>query len=109
MGFLDKVKAGAESAAAKAKEEAKELQTKREIGQTYDELGKVAYDLVERGEISHTELAAVADRIRALKAQLEELSGGGTVAAAAASPAGPAAPAEPSEPPAPSGPPAMPS
>ena len=103
MGFLDKVKAGAETAAAKAKEEAKELQTKREIGQAYDELGKVAYDLVERGEISHTELAAVADRIRALKVQLEELGGGGVAVAATAAPAGS------SEPPAPSGPPAMPS
>ena len=104
MGFLDKAKAAGQSAVAKGKEEAKELQTKREIGQAYDELGKVAYDLVERGEISHAELTGGADRIRALKAQLEELSGGGAPVAAAA-----AAPAAPSEPAAPSGPPAMPS
>ena len=102
MGFLDKAKAGVQSAGAKAKEEAKELQTKREIGQAYDELGKVAYDLVERGEISHAELATVADRIRALKAQLAELAGGGAPVAGAAA-------AAPSEPAAPSGPPAMPS
>ena len=101
MGFLDKAKAAGQSAVAKGKEEAKELQTKRELGQAFDELGKVAYDLVERGEISHAELAAGGDRIRALKAQLEELSGGGAPVAAAA-----AAPSEPAEP---SGPPAMPS
>ena len=102
MGFLDKAKAGAQSAAARAKEEAKELQTKRELGQAFDELGKVAYDLVERGEISHAELVAGTDRIRALKAQLAELAGGGAPVAAAAG-------AAPSEPAAPSGPPAMPS
>ena len=39
MGFLDKAKAAAEQAATKAKETAGDLQTKRELGQAYDELG----------------------------------------------------------------------
>jgi len=103
MGFLDKVKSGAEQAAAKAKEEAKELQTKRELGQVYDEFGKAAYELVARGEISHAELEAGAERIRSLRARLEELQGGGAEAAPAAAAAGPV------EPPPSSGPPAMPS
>ena len=40
MGFLDKAKAAAEQAASKAKETAGELQTKRELSQAYDELGR---------------------------------------------------------------------
>lgn len=102
MGLLDKVKAGAEQAAAKAKEEAKELQTKRELGQAYGELGRTAFDLVERGELSHAELTAGVERIRVLRAQLEELGG------SPGEPVGAAASSE-SEPPPPSAPPAMPS
>ena len=49
MGFLDKAKAAAEQAASKAKETAGELQTKRELGQAYDELGRKAHELIERG------------------------------------------------------------
>jgi hypothetical protein len=54
MGFLDKAKAAAEQAAAKAKEGVQEVQTKRELGQAYEELGKTTFSLVEGGEISHT-------------------------------------------------------
>src|SRR3972149_7005437 len=88
MGFLDKVKSGAEQVAAKTKEEAKELQTKRELGQAYDEFGKAAYELVARGEISHAELEAGAERIRSLRARLEELAGGGAGKGSAAPRAG---------------------
>ena len=59
MGFLDKAKAAAEQAASKAKETAGELQTKRELGQAYDELGRTTFDLVESGERrGHTARAA---------------------------------------------------
>ena len=40
MGFLDKAKAAAEQAAAKAKEGVEDVQTKRELSQAYNELGK---------------------------------------------------------------------
>jgi hypothetical protein len=39
MGLLDKAKAAAEQAAAKAKEGVEEVQTKRELGQAFNELG----------------------------------------------------------------------
>ena len=52
MGFLDKAKAAAEQAASKAKETTGEFQTKRELSQTYDELGRKAFELVESGEVS---------------------------------------------------------
>ena len=45
MGFLDKAKSAAETATSKAKEGIGDVQTKRELGQAYDELGKIAFDL----------------------------------------------------------------
>ena len=72
MGLLDKAKAAAGQAAIKAKETAGELQTKRELGQAYDELGQKTFDLIESGEVSAPALEPPAERIRTLKAQLEE-------------------------------------
>jgi hypothetical protein len=71
MGFLDKAKAAAEQAASKAKETAGELQTKRELGQAYDELGQKTFELIETGTVSAPALEPLAERVRALKAQLE--------------------------------------
>ncbi len=67
MGLLDKAKAAAEQAAAKAKEGVGEVQTKRELGQAYNELGKAAFELVEGGEISHPRLRELAEKIRTLE------------------------------------------
>jgi hypothetical protein len=72
MGFLDKAKAAAEQAAIRAKETAGELQTKRELGQAYDELGRRTFELVESGEVSSTTLDPFVERIRSLKAELDE-------------------------------------
>ena len=71
MGLLDKAKAAAEQAAAKAKEGVEEVQTKRELSQAYSELGKSAFDLVENGEISDPRLDASVEKIKTLKAKLE--------------------------------------
>jgi hypothetical protein len=71
MGFLDDAKAAAEHAVTKAKETAGELQTKRELGQAYDELGRATFDLVESGQVSATPLEPLVERIRTLKARLE--------------------------------------
>jgi hypothetical protein len=94
MGFLDKAKAAAEQAASKAKETAGDLQTKRELSQTFDELGHKTFELVESGDVSSTELDPIVEKIRTLKAQLEA---GEPVAAGAST-----------EPPESTGPPAMP-
>ena len=71
MGFLDKAKAAADQAATKAKETAGDLQTKRELGQAYDELGRKAYERAEAGELSSSALDPLIQRIKELKAQLE--------------------------------------
>jgi hypothetical protein len=70
MGLLDKAKAAAEQTAAKAKEGAHELQVKRDLGATYDELGKLVFDLYEQGELTHPKLEEKAERIRALRGEL---------------------------------------
>jgi hypothetical protein len=66
MGFLDKAKAAAVEATAKAKEGVEDVQVKRELSQAYNELGKVAFELVESNEIAHPRLETVAEKIRAL-------------------------------------------
>ena len=71
MGLLDKVMTAAEQAAMKAKETADELQAKRALGQAHGELGQKTFELIERGEVSAPDLAPLAERVRALKAQLE--------------------------------------
>jgi hypothetical protein len=70
MGLLDKVKAGAEQAASNAQKQAQTVAAKRELSQAYSDLGKTAYGLLDRGEISHGDLAAGADHIRELQARL---------------------------------------
>jgi hypothetical protein len=74
MGFIDKVKAtvktGAEQAAAKAQEEYEKMQRRRELAQAYEDLGGKTFELVERGDLSHSDLAPLVDRVRTLKAGL---------------------------------------
>jgi hypothetical protein len=70
MGLLDKAKAAAEQAAAKAKEGVEEVQTKRDLNAAYGELGQKTFALLESGELQQAELGAVAERIRTLKAKL---------------------------------------
>jgi hypothetical protein len=83
MGFLDKAKAAAEQAATKAKEGVDDVQTKRELSQAYNELGKTAYELIESGGLSHPRLEAASEKIRALNAKTATDNG-----AAAEAPAG---------------------
>jgi hypothetical protein len=71
MGLLDRAKTVAEQATTKAKEGLEEVQTRRELSQAYGELGKVTFELMESGELSHARLTSGVEQIRALKAELE--------------------------------------
>ena len=72
MGFLDKVKEQAEQAAAKAKEGIDDVQAKRELKELYAELGQEAFTLHEQGALTHPALDGLAEKIRDVKARLED-------------------------------------
>jgi hypothetical protein len=69
MGFLDKAKAAAEQAATKAQEGVEGVTTKRDLSQAYGELGHVAYQLIQRGEIDHAELTPLAERVTEIESK----------------------------------------
>jgi hypothetical protein len=71
MGFLDKVGGNIRKTASKAREGVEELQTKRELGQAYAELGRRAFDLIDAGKLQAPELDFDTERIRKLKVDLE--------------------------------------
>ncbi len=77
MSFMDKakesVKSGAEQAAAKAQVELERLQLRHELGQAYSALGEKTFELADRGDLSHPEIAELVDRVRALRKQLESI------------------------------------
>ena len=50
MSLVDRLKAGAEQTATKAKEGVQDVQTKRELSQAYTELGQATFSLIESGE-----------------------------------------------------------
>ena len=79
MGFLDKAKAAAVEATAKAKEGVEDVQTKRELSQAYNDLGKTAFDLIKSGELSDPRLDDSVAKIRALTGKLDD-DGAGTQA-----------------------------
>ena len=72
MGFLDKAKAAAVEATAKAKEGVEDVQLKRELSQAYNELGKSTFQLIESGDLTHPTLEATAAKIRTLNARAAE-------------------------------------
>ena len=74
MGFLDKAKSAAETATSKARDGIGDVQTKRELGQAYDELGKLAYELADAGQIAHERLEEPVARIRSLRSELEDVT-----------------------------------
>jgi hypothetical protein len=88
VGLLDKAKAAAEQAAARAKEGVDDVQAKRELSQAYGDLGKTTYELISAGDLTDARLEAAAEKIRGLREKI-----GGSSAADA----GPATP-DPSEP-----------
>jgi hypothetical protein len=69
--FIDRAKQVAGQAATKAKGELEDAQTRRELGQAYDALGKLTFELVTSGELNDERLKAEVERIKELKTKLE--------------------------------------
>lgn len=72
MGFLDKARTVAEQASSRAREGVEDVQAKRALGAAYGELGRIAFALVESGEIAHEQLTAAAEEVRVQKAKLDD-------------------------------------
>lgn len=101
MGFIDKVKesikSGADLAATKAQVEYEKMQGRRELADAYESLGEKSFELADRHEISHADLAPLVEQVRAAKERLESVG----KEAAEAPPATPTDPATEEPPPAP--------
>jgi hypothetical protein len=79
MGFMDKLKAGAEElkvgageATTRARDTVQEAQVRRDLAQAYTELGRTAYTLVDEGALRDERLDHAVQRIRELGAQLSD-------------------------------------
>jgi hypothetical protein len=95
VGFLDKAKAAAEQATAKAKEGVDDVQAKRQLALAYSELGQKAYDLADRGDLKHAELDPIVEKIRGLKAHDNGDAAAATASATTTTPPSDAPPAMP--------------
>ncbi len=71
MSLVDRAKAAAGTASTKAREGVEDMKTKRELGETYDSLGKLTFELVESGEISHEKITPLVEKVKELQAALE--------------------------------------
>jgi hypothetical protein len=71
MSLLDRAKEVAGQAATRAKEEFEDAQLRRELSQAYAELGKITYELVNAGEITHARFDPPVARIKTLQEELE--------------------------------------
>jgi hypothetical protein len=77
MGWMDKLKAGAEEvktgageATARARETVHEAQVRQELQNAYTELGRTTYTLVDEGSLKDERLDYAVGRIRELGSQL---------------------------------------
>jgi hypothetical protein len=79
MGFMDKLKAGAEEikvgageATTRARDTVQEAQVRRDLQQAYTELGRTTYMLASDGSLRDERLDHAVQRIRELGAQLPD-------------------------------------
>lgn len=76
MGVIDKLKAGADEATARARETVQDTQLKHELGQAYGELGRAAYALVLEGGMTDPQglrdprFSAAVERVHGLESRL---------------------------------------
>ena len=70
QSFLDRLKDATGVVATKAREGIEELQTRHELSQAYGDLGRKTAELVESGAVTHADLTAAVEKIKALKAEL---------------------------------------
>jgi uncharacterized protein involved in exopolysaccharide biosynthesis len=92
QSFFDRLKDATSVVATKAREGIEDLQTRQELSRAYSDLGRTVVELVEKGEVTHPELTAAAEKIKGLKAELEAESKTDEPAAEPSAPTEPAPP-----------------
>jgi multidrug resistance efflux pump len=70
--LFDRLKEATANVTQMTREQVGSLQTKKELWQTYADLGRKTAELVESGAVSHPELSPMVERVNELKAQLAE-------------------------------------
>jgi hypothetical protein len=100
QSFFDRLKDATNVVATRAREGIEDLQTRQGLSRAYNDLGRTTVELVEKGEVTHPELTAAAEKIKALKAELEASE---SEAAGSSEPAASSESAPPSEPTPPAG------
>ena len=70
QSFMDRLKEATGVVATKAREGIEDLQTRQSLSRAYNDLGRKTVELVEKGEITHPELSAAVEEIKALKAEI---------------------------------------
>jgi uncharacterized protein involved in exopolysaccharide biosynthesis len=98
QSFFDRLKDATNVVATRTREGIEDLQTRQGLSRAYNDLGRTTVELVEKGEVTHPELTAAAEKIKALKADLEasESEAAGSTEPAASSESAP--PSEPTPP-----------
>ena len=91
MSFFDKAKQKAGQAAAMVQEGVEDVQQQRELTKAQNELGKIAFELHEAGELSHSGLDAAVAKIREVNAKIAGSATEATADAPAADPSQPPA------------------
>jgi hypothetical protein len=95
QSFLDRLKDATNVVATRAREGIEDLQTRQALSRAYSDLGRTTVDLVEKGELTHPQLAKAVEEIKQLRAELEAA---GESEEPAAEPAAEPAPDEPPPP-----------
>jgi hypothetical protein len=70
QGFFDQLKDATAVVVQKTRDGVEDLQQKRELSETYGELGRKTAELVKSGAIAHADLTPFMDRIAELEAAL---------------------------------------
>ena len=71
-GWMDQLKEATSNVVAKTREGVEDLQQRRELDSTYEDLGRKTAELVESGAISHPDLAPLVEKAKQLEAELAE-------------------------------------
>lgn len=71
-GFFDQLKDATQVVVDKTRDSVEDLQQRRELDSTYEDLGRKTAELVASGAVSHPDLTPLVEKARELEAELAE-------------------------------------